>query len=375
MTITLCVLNFVKKLQYCIALLIYLSLCSNAYAKNDNVYTVAKFKVEATAQNAVRAKAKAIATGRVEAFYYLLRRITSYSAYSRLPKVDPKTIESLLDSLTVRDSKNSRVRYIASLDFNFRADSIRKLLRSYSIPFLEEQSKKIIVLPVYLTEDQSRQATNIKRDWRTAWNRQDMVHILTPVQLGHLKAVASTENIQAVLNGNRNIFRQISSEYKQTYKVDNFLMAIAYPSQKPGKMKVSLVGSDGVGPIFLDREYQFDSSRGRWDSEKAAHYSLQVLEGRWKIIRSEELGGDEVASAPESVLVTVIFSGFKEWQQIRQKISDVPGVDGLEVGSLSARGAELSLSYPGGAERLSQKLGQYKLVLQNENGAWILREP
>ncbi len=375
MTITLRVLSIVKKLQHCIALFVFLCLCSDAYSKNDKVYTVAKFKVEATSKNAVRAKQKAIAIGRTEAFYTLLRRITSYSTHSRLPKVDKKTIESLIDSLTVRDSKNSRVRYIASLDYSFQADSVRKLLRSYSIPFLEEQSKKIIVLPVYLTQDQSRVARDIKRDWRKAWNRQDLIHILTPVQLGHLKAVASPENIQAVLDGNHSAFQQISDEYKRTYKVDHFVMAIASASKKPGKITVSLVGSDGAGPIFLDRDYAFSSRRGRWDSEKAAYYSLQVIEGRWKIIRSEDLGGDEVASAPENVLVTVIFSGFKEWQKIRKKISDVPGVDALEVGSLSARGAEVSLSYPGGAERLSQKLGRFQLVLQNENGAWILREP
>ncbi len=344
-----------------------------ALAKNDVVYTVAKFKVEAKAKNAVLAKKKAIAEGREAAFKYLLHRLTGYSSHSRLPRVDSRTIEAMTDGLRVRSNSNSGVKYIGSLDFNFRADAVRKLLRSYSIPILEEQSDKIIIVPYFLSEDFSKKTTRIKRGWRKAWLAQDLIHTLTPVQLAHAKAGVTKENIKAVLQGNGQIFNEIRESYVNSHKSEYFILAIATSSGKAGMMDVRLVGNDAAGYFQLQRDYKIGRNGISWDSEKAAHYSMQVIQGRWKIIRSEELGDDEIASTPENILVTVVFSGFKEWQTIRTKINKIPGVDGLEVGSLSARGAEVSLLYPGGAERLSQHLGKYSLMLENENGAWIMR--
>lgn len=365
--------EFMRIVTY-LSLVLNISVLSGAaYAKNDAVYTVAKFKVEATAKNAVLAKEKAIDEGRSAAFKFLLHRLTGYGSHSRLPRVDDKTIEGMTDGLRVRSNSNSGTKYIGSLDFNFRADEVRKLLRSYSIPILEEQSDKIVVVPYYLSQDFSRKATQMKRGWRKAWLEQDLVHTLTPVQLAHSKAGVTSDNIKAVLQGNGQIYNEILSSYVNSHKSKYFILAIASPSEKQGMMKVNLIGNDAAGQFQLQREYKIEKNGTSWDSEKAAHYSMQVIQGRWKIIRSDELGDDEIASTPENILVTVVFSGFKEWQKIRSKINRIPGVDSLEVGSLSARGAEVSLSYPGGAERLSQNLGKYELMLQNENGAWIMR--
>lgn len=365
--------EFMRIFTYLASILFLAGLTSAAYAKNDVVYTVAKFKVEAQAKNAVLAKKKAIAEGREAAFKFLLHRLTGYSSHSRLPRVDARTIEGMTDGLRVRSNSNSGVKYIGSLDFNFRADSVRKLLRSYSIPILEEQSDKIVIVPYFLSGDFSKKTTRIKRDWRKAWLAQDLVHTLTPVQLAHSKAGVTKDNIKAVLQGNAQIFNEIRDSYINSHKSRYFILAIASASEKAGMMDVNLIGNDAAGQFQLKREYRISRNGISWDSEQAAHYSMQVIQGRWKIIRSEELGDDEIASTPENVLVTVVFSGFREWQAIRSKINKIPGVDSLEVGSLSARGAEVSLSYPGGAERLSQHLGKYSLMLQNENGAWIMR--
>ena len=55
----------------------------------------------------------------------------------------------------MRSERNSPTRYIASLDFSFRADSVRTVLQQEGIPFIEEQARDIIVVPVVRNADGS----------------------------------------------------------------------------------------------------------------------------------------------------------------------------------------------------------------------------
>jgi len=85
-------------------------------------------------------------------------------------------------------------------------------------------------------------------------------------------------------------------------------------------------------------------------------------------------GGEIIPeSESETVLATVEFSGFREWKAIRVRLGKVPGLHSIDVGSISARGAEITLTYPGGAAYLSRQLAPYNLALENIGGAWILR--
>jgi len=72
-------------------------------------------------------------------------------------------------------------------------------------------------------------------------------------------------------------------------------------------------------------------------------------------------------------LLTVQFSSLKEWQDIRTRLSKVPGVQGMEIASLSARSADVKFRYPGGAPSLAAKLPSRRMSLMNVGGAWVLR--
>ncbi len=354
-------------------LFVFLLIAAPVFAKNDKVYTVAKFFVEAKAKNAVKAKRKAIAKGQQDAFNYLLRRIINYRDYNRLPPVDKRTIASLLNGLSVRNERNSQVRYIARLDFNFQADRVRKLLRSYSIPFIEEQSKKIVLVPVYFSDANEKQIRKNQKQWRKSWTSLDLTNTLTPIQVGHLKPSMTVDVMRDILAGKRDVYDEMTSRYFSTYKTKNIIFAYAYPSQVGSKLSVTLIGVDAAGPFRLHRDYSRLGRTLKIPTRNAANFSLRVIEGRWKVIRSDNIGEDGLASVPQKVIVTVIYSGFKQWQVIRKKIETVPGVDSIEVDTFSARGAEISLSFPGGGERLAKTLSRHNLNLQNENGAWVLR--
>ena len=73
------------------------------------------------------------------------------------------------------------------------------------------------------------------------------------------------------------------------------------------------------------------------------------------------------------VTAVVQFGGLKEWQQIRGRLVQVPGVRDLEVNSLSARTASITFDYAGSLGHLQQVLGQSGFSFENREEAFVLR--
>ena len=130
--------------------------------------------------------------------------------------------------------------------------------------------------------------------------------------------------------------------------------------------------------------------------ELAAIVSLGVLEGRWKAagarvqgpIRepgadtaASALSGDRLpASAPgetntvggDALRLAVQFRDIGEWATISKKLSQVPGVENIDVAGLSGRSARITLQFAGGTEQLAQVAPEYGLRLQQTGAGWVL---
>ncbi len=90
-------------------------------APSDEVYTVGNYPVDAQAANAVAAKEKALADGQEAAFRSLLKRVVPVTDYDRLKRLSSLKSSDFFEGVSVRSERNSSTRYIASLDFSFRA--------------------------------------------------------------------------------------------------------------------------------------------------------------------------------------------------------------------------------------------------------------
>ena len=112
--------------------LIWAGLNGSAFAVG-NAFKVANYPVDATAENAVAAKKKAIDDGQQAAFRSLLKRLVPVSAYDNLEQFKTVPAGNYVDGLAIRSEQNSRTRYIASLDFSFEPNSVRQMLQSQGI--------------------------------------------------------------------------------------------------------------------------------------------------------------------------------------------------------------------------------------------------
>jgi len=349
-------------------------------------YVVGNYPVDATAADAVAAKAQGMADAQTGALRYLMKRLVDVSAYRRLPQLAPAAIEAMIESVSVRSEQNSPTEYVATLDFGFRAGAVQQLLQQNSLPFLDKQAPLLTVIPVYAAPLGTHGALSLtggQRIWRQAWTGLDLGHALTPVKLAVAGPSSTNENFLKLAAGDRSKLGVVQAESS----ADKLLLAIASPSPDGTKLNVTLIGEDWTGALELHRTYSLYYQDVGFTSEFAAVIALGVLEGRWK--RSQGLAGaaagDDAASnwsttaadgstaVVEQVRLTVQFASLQEWQSMRARLGQVAGSANLLVGALSARGAEVQIGYPGGASALQERLAGEGLQLANASGRLVLR--
>ncbi|MEC9369668.1 MAG: DUF2066 domain-containing protein [Pseudomonadota bacterium] len=334
-------------------------------ASPDSLFTVARLDADVTAADAVTAKKEALEQAHQTALRTVMKRLVPLEAYSRLPRVRNNIIESMLEGLSVRSEQNSRIRYIARLDFEFQPQAVRDLLSSHGIPISEHQAEPITVLPVYIA---GGKIDSTGRDpWRKAWLSLDLDHAVTPVKLARVTPSHTLEQIQAALGGDLNTFAQLRDKAQAQLLV----LAVAEPEQNGARLSVRLFGADRAGSLTLARSDKVFAAGVEEASARSAAISLGILEGRWKVTSTSAAPG--VSGGPSSVRLVVEFASLKQWQDIRRRLSRVPGVQSLEVISLSARVAEVAFNYTGTSDQLGQTVTGQNLSLENQGGTLVLK--
>jgi hypothetical protein len=348
-----------------------------AVAAGGDAYTIANYPVDATAANAVAAKDQALAEGQQSAFRSLLKRIVPVTAYKQLTRVSGLKAADLISGVAVRSERNSATDYIASLDFSFEADAVRTALSRQGIPFVDEQAAPLTVITA-LVQGNPPTATNDTGLWRRAWTGLDLQHTITPVTIQDLKPVIHADTVSMLLAGDDNGLRILNDEYGTKLIV----IAVAEPDVAAKKLTVTLAGRDAVGPLLLKRTYRISNGDLAYTSELAAVVALGVLEGRWKAVKSanapQATAGAPVWSAStggdgEEVTFVAQFVNPSQWNEIRTQILDTPGVDAVDIASVSDRDADVTLRFPGGARGLANALGGRGLSLVNTQAGWVLR--
>ena len=351
---------------------------AGAAPAQDKVFVVGNYPVEARAADAVAAKEKAIADGQQAAFRSLLKRLVPVTAYRRLDTLRDTRAADLVEGFAVRSERNSSTEYIASYDFSFQPDGVRRLLEQAGIPFLDRQAEPLTLVPMYRAPGTGAGAQEPFSEargsdaWLYAWKALDLANTITPINLKPAKS-ESRADVKAVAEGDFAATRAFASDYQ----AGTIVVALLEPDPANRRVRVTLAGQDAAGPFKLARNYRLDGTDLTYTAELAAVISLAVIEGRWKATstRGQAAGSGGEAGARDqagALRIAVEFSGMNEWQVISRQLAQTPDVADLEVEGLSARGARLALRYPGGAERLASALAEHGLTLRSAGGGWVL---
>ncbi|MCB1546565.1 MAG: DUF2066 domain-containing protein [Hyphomicrobiaceae bacterium] len=349
-------------------------------AEAADVFTIAKYPVDATDSDAVKAKERAILDGQQAAFRALLKRLVPVSAYRRLSaaRISTKASE-LIEGFQVRSETNSDTQYIASFDFTFQAKGVRELLRRHGLPFIETQAASVTLVPVFLAQvpvagdgapAPGKHVGKGLGTWTSAWRGLDLANTLTPITLKPLRKEVHVDVITALLKGDFEQMRILAGEYG----TDRVVVAAAEPDPARRRLHVTLAGRDAIGFFHLKRSYRVEGGDLGYAAELAAVVGLGIIEGRWKVTNAPQTVAARPDAGPSApVQISVEFRSRADWQRMQDMLLQTPGVADLEIDALSARGASVRLSFPGGAGPLALTLAQQGIYLRNVGGQWILR--
>ena len=279
----------------------------------------------------------------------------------------------------MRSERNSATDYIANLDFSFQADSVRSALSREGIPFVDEQAPVVTIVTVLL-QGNPPVATNDTGVWRRAWTELDLQHTVTPVKMQDLMPAVRADVVSKLMGGDDKGLLALTDAYATKLVV----VAIAESDMASKRMTVTLAGRDAVGPLLLKRTYRISNGDLPYTSELAAVVALGVLEGRWKAVKSYgDHSAAAAAAAPvwsasttgtgEDVSFTAQFVSTDQWNEMRAQLLDTPGIDALDIASVTERDASISLKFPGGVRALADALGARGLSLVNADTGWTLR--
>ena len=356
---------------------------SAAAGAADSLYDVAKISVDITAENAVAARATGMAEAESRAVKIVLQRLLPSGVDADLPGLTKEDIEGLVNGVSIRKEQNSTTRYVATLDVSVNEQAIKQLLQDYSLPYSEERAEPISILPLMIAG--GAVTSEGAEGWRQAWDDLDLSHSVTPATILRPRPDLEPDTIKAVLAGDAQALAAMQGEYGYGPLV------IAVGEAAGGAFVTRLAGTDAVGAIAFE---QSDKLEGDPKSapRAAAAVAFGIIENRWK---TTEAGGAPATEAnyeqgteaapdagesgppkgevPRNVMAQVEFSGLKDWQDIRGRLMNLAGIQGLEVNSLSARAASITFDYAGSLGRLQQELDQNGFAFDEREGIFVLR--
>ncbi|HAI29648.1 MAG TPA: DUF2066 domain-containing protein, partial [Thalassospira sp.] len=164
----------------------------------QDIFTVTGVHVDERAETAAAARESALEIGQRKAFEEVVARLTLPEDRAGLAMPDTSTITNMVRDFGVSNEKTSSVRYIADMTVRFKDDELRRYLRFRDISFAELQSKPVMIVPVYRTNNYVS-LWDDPNPWREVWSRNIATSGLVPIKapIGDLTDISTISAEQA----------------------------------------------------------------------------------------------------------------------------------------------------------------------------------
>ena len=341
-------------------------MAQSAPGQTGGVFEVRGVDVDVTAASTQEARDKARVLGERTAFKTLLQRLTMRANHPRLPDFSTGDIASYVQDFEVASEKASAVRYLATLNYQFKADKIRNLLIDREIPFAETTSKPVLVLPIY----QAAGAVLLWDDpnpWRDAWAARAHSFSLVPTILpqGDLADIAAIGPEQAVA-GDEQRLAVISARYQ----TGNTMVAHGIMKMDRGRpdleVYVTRYGSEQQEQTVVKNFASGDNETLEQLLSRAAVELTHQIEDNWKRDNLLQFGNRAV------IAVTIKIGGLEDWLKVRKQLAEVAVIRRTDVVILSLDEVRVNLNYIGSPGQLSLALEQADLKVHREGDGWVL---
>ena len=345
-----------------------------ASAADDDLFEVLDIKVDETDETAAAAREKALQIGERRAWDTLVQRFVD-PQQRRLPQFSQQEIGDAVKDFWVSGEKTSPVRYIATLNYNFKPQRVERLLASRGVRFTITRSDPLVVVPVY-AEDGTSKLWDDPNPWREAWQGMRLRGLLTlKVPQGDIGDLSTVAVEQAVAGDRARL-----AELAQRYEAADALVTLAKvePGATPDsqQLKVTAIRYNlSTTQPLADRSFPIEGAGVTpellGEAALAIANDVDVAYRRgWTPATGLVSPLDARQSTTAQVVVPV--SSLDDWVAKRKRIQSMPQLDRVKLVSLSRDAARLTIVYPGPTDQLAAALVQAGLYLSKQNGEWVI---
>ncbi len=331
-----------------------------------DAWRVSNVKVDVTAENAPEAKMIAIGEAQLIAFKRLIDRVVPAEQAVKLRELPPETVRPLMASVSIQQESVAPKRYIATLSVRFLENKTKALLARYGTRFADKQSDPVLLVPIWLGPEGADMWSK-NNPLRQAWDEIDLENALVPfvIALGD-RTDKQTITAAEALQGNWQKLQGLQLRYGAS----TILVAAAQPKSDIS-LRAVMFGSSPAGNIKLDNEFSGDDLATA--AQAAVRAQFNDVQQRWQK-QNLVVYRDSVSSGGGSIIrIAVPLTNMAEWNVLRSRIQATNGVGRIDVNSLSARGAVISIAFAGALNDLRNAFYETGFSLQQDRGTWVLR--
>ncbi len=344
----------------------FVAIGTPAWADGSDVFVVRSLKVDVTAASTDEARDKALAAGERLAFRQLLERLTMRRDHDRLPEFNSAEITAFVLDFEVAEEKASAVRYLATLNYRFKADLVRRMLIDREIAFAETTSKPVLVLPVYQAAG-TLLLWDDPNPWRLAWIQRAEKFSLVPVILptGDLSDIATIGPEQAV-DGDAQRLSAIAGRYGAGDTIVAHATMIMDRGRPDLEVYVTRYGTAQQEQTVVKSFTSGDQESLELLLARAAVELTSQVEDNWKRDNLLQFGQEAV------IAVKIRIGGLADWLDIRNRLDGVAVIRKSDLVILSLDEVRVNLHYIGDPGQLALALEQADLVIHPEGDGWVL---
>ncbi len=340
-------------------------------AAQVGLFEVRGVPVDVTAATAAAAREQAMTKGARDAFWQVIDRMTLSSDRAKVGKVSDGQIETMIKDFSVADEKYSSVRYLATLNYTFKEEEVRRLLAQKGVPYALTRAKTLVVLPV-LRSDGSLVLWEEPNPWLAAWRSLpggQLVPVMIP--LGDAADMAAIDAEQAAV-GDGDRMREIALHYGTLDALVPFAVLTPDTGSGTTELAVALTLYDAdkarKGPT---RRYNTAEGESVEDMlARAAESTMTEVQNQWK--RENVVVASQAAI--ESVAVPI--SSLDDWLTVRRRLEGVQTIEKTDVVLLTRSHALINIHHYGTTEQLGLALEQADLILrQGAEGLVLTTRP
>ena len=361
-----------------------------APAEVERVFTVSDVAVDETAETTALARERAFAVGQRAAVVQLYEHLGVGPEAPDPAGLSDADLARITQGFQVQEERTAPGRYIAVLSFTFLPDEVRGLLRTSGVGFVDTVSEPVLIVPVFRDGLVTR-LWDSPNPWLDAWldysDRGRLVPVAVP--FGDVQDLTDL-SVDAALAGDRVAIRSIADRYGAT----DAAVVIAEPAPAGVSVVINRYSAAGDTTAILSAETPPDGSDGYaaavasvadwleedWRNRARSVAAPQPVPGFDPLSQPAGLPAAAPTAAPTATPlpgvggtpVLIRLNGQRDWIQIRDRLSRVPGLTGLTILSLSPTEAVVQLQ-AGSTDQLRIALQQQGLTLMQGAAGLELR--